>query len=151
MSEEKTEEEVEQEKTEEPHGSEEDRKEPPADTTDWKAEARKWEARAKENKSAARELEEARAKAEKAEQELNELKSATEREHVRAKVAKEAGVPADLVAGDTEEEMRDWATRLAERLRPKGAPKVPVNGKFAETEEQSDKRKFARELFGGGQ
>lgn len=54
----------------------------PAESTDWKAEARKWEKRAKDNRTEADALKEQAAEAEKAKAELEELKEQMESERV---------------------------------------------------------------------
>lgn len=91
--------------------------EPPAEGgTDWKAMARKWERLAKSNSEKATaydelqeqsksELQRAREKAKGAEDELAELKAKAELAETRARVAKESGVPAELIFGADEGEM----------------------------------------------
>ena len=93
---------------------------PPAKPeTDWKAEARKWESRAKENKGAAdklAEIEEAnKTEAERQADRLAQLQAENARlqaDALRAQVAAAKGVPADLLAGTTEDELNAAADRL---------------------------------------
>ncbi len=80
--------------------------------TDWKAEARKWETRAKENNAAAKrlaEIEEAsKSEAQKQAEAFANLQAENARlqaEALRSQVAATKGVPADLLAGTTEEEL----------------------------------------------
>lgn len=89
--------------------------------TDWKAEARKWETRAKENTAAAKrlaEIEEAsKTEAERQADRLAQLQAENARlqaEALRSQVAASKGVPADLLAGSTEEELNAAADRLLE-------------------------------------
>ena len=103
----------------EPQG---DQKEPQG--TDWKAEARKWEERAKANKAKADKWDEQEAQAptvESLKQRLDEM----ERESQRAKdeaartaalmqVSQETGVPASLIHGGTEQEMRESAQAVSD-------------------------------------
>lgn len=109
------------------------------DATDWKAEARKWERRSKEN-------------AEKAKAELDALKAEKARANLVAKVAKETGVPASLITGDDEDSMREYAKRLAEWRKPKGAPKVGNAGSFDRGDGSKGgddgRRVLARKMFG---
>lgn len=89
--------------------------------TDWKAEARKWEIRAKENNAAAKrlaEIEEAsKSEAQKQAEAFANLQAENARlqaEALRSQVAATKGVPADLLAGTTEEELNAAADRLLE-------------------------------------
>ena len=109
--------------------------------TDWKAEARKWEARSKANAEKARafdelqeqsktELQKATDRATKAEAELEGMRQRAELEAVRAKVSEETGVPANLIAGADEDEMRERAKAIADFAKPSPAPKPPITGTF---------------------
>lgn len=95
--------------------------------TDWKAEARKWQKRAQENFEKARayddDQEKRKTELQKAQEEaawkkqVDDLNAKAELDAARAKVAKETGVPAELIAGDDEEDsMREGSsphTRIA--------------------------------------
>lgn len=133
------------------------------DATDWKAEARKWERRSKENADKAKaydelqeesksELQKAKEAAEKAKAELDALKAEKARADLVAKVSKETGVPASLISGDDEDSMREYAKRLAEWRKPKGAPKVGNAGSFDRGDGSKGgddgRRALAREMFG---
>lgn len=105
--------------------------------TDWEAKynealkhSRDWEKRAKDNKAAADELEQLKAsqmtEAQKAEARIKELEGRVtayegekQQAQWRAQVAKETGVPADLINGGSLEEMQDFAKRLDGYLHPK--------------------------------
>lgn len=136
-----------------------------ADTTDWKAMARKWEARSKENADKARaydelqeqsktELQRAQEQAAAYKRQVDELSAKAERDAARAKVAKETGVPAELVAGDDEESMRAFAEAVAKWGKPSSAPRTRKPGSFSADAgggRDAAKRAFARQLFGSGE
>lgn len=99
------------------------------DATDWKAEARKWKRRSKENADKAKaydelqeqsktELQRAQEQAAAYKRKVDELSAKAERDAARAKVAKETGVPAELVAGDDEDAMRAFAKAVAAWGKP---------------------------------
>ena len=101
--------------------------------TDWKAEARKWERRSKENADKARaydelqeqsktELEKAREQAASYKRQVDELNAKAERDAARAKVAKDTGVPAELISGEDEESMRAFAEAVARWGKPSAGP-----------------------------
>ena len=103
-----------------------------APEVDWKAKAREWERRAKENKAAAdklAELEEAQKTAEqKAAERLAEAeRRAQEAENrvLRADVAQETGVPANLLTGNTEDELRASAAALLAFRGESTTPRAP--------------------------
>ena len=135
----------------EPHGTD------PEPQTDWKVEARKWEQRAKENKAAAEKLasleHDKKTDAEKLEaleKRLEAKEKAEARAALVARVAKEKGVPADLIAGDSEEEMAAWADNLKAAITPKPAPKVYKPGSFDRGTGKDDDpmRDVVKKLFG---
>lgn len=76
-----------------------------------------------------RELEEARAEVERLRAEAAERDEAARRDEARAKVAREAGVPADLVAGEDEGAMRAFAEAVAAYARRPAAPVVEGAGR----------------------
>ena len=136
--------------------------EPAEPATDWKAEARKWEKRSKENAEKAKaydelqeqsktELQKAQEQAAAYKKQVDELSANAEREAARAKVAKETGVPAELVAGDDEDSMRAFAKALAAWGKPPVAPRTSKPGTFsgdAGDGKEAAKRELARKLFG---
>lgn len=135
------------------------------DNTDWKAEARKWERRSKENADKAKaydelqeqsktELQRAQEQAAAYKRQVDELSAKAERDAARAKVAKETGVPAELVFGADEDEMAANAKALAAWGKPSSAPRTSRPGKFsADAGDGRDaaKRELARQLFGSGE
>ena len=130
---------------------------PDDDAAHWKEQARKWEKRATANQAAADELEQLKEsqkselqKAQEAEAaaktELEKLKAEREAEKERAKVSAETGIPADLIVGDTEDDMRDFAKKLAEHFKLDPAPKVPGAGKIPKEPAKDAKDAAMREL-----
>ena len=108
----------------------------PGDTTDWKAEARKWEARAK---------------AEKLDSELKAVKAKAAHDEAVAKVAKETGVPASLIKGESEDEMREFAQSVAAYAKPATGARTPRNGEFDNRGTygaDEAKRRLAKQVFG---
>lgn len=136
-----------------------------ADTTDWKAMARKWEARSKENADKARaydelqeqsktELQRAQEQAAAYKRQVDELSAKAELAETRAKVAKDTGVPAELISGDDEESMRAFAEAVAKWGKPSSAPRTRRPGSFsADAGDGRDaaRRELARQLFGSGE
>ena len=115
------------------------------------AESRKWEGRSKANKAAS-------AKAEKTAEEriadleskLSEKERAERRAKAAAKVAQEKGVPADLIVGDDEESMAEWADKMLAAFKKKPAPSVRKPGSFAKDDgkDRTELRDFASALLG---
>lgn len=118
------------------------------------AESRKWEGRSKANKAAS-------AKAEKTAEEriadleskLSEKERAEELVKLKAKVAHKKGVDADLLVGETEEEMEAWADKLLATFKKKPAPSVQKPGSFAKDDgrDRTELRDFASALLGNKQ
>lgn len=78
------------------------------------------------------ELEKAQARAEKAEAEANALKAAQELATMRADVAHESGVPAEVLRGDSLEELQAHAAALKTLIvANNGVPVVLTDGKQA--------------------
>lgn len=110
------------------------------------AESRKWEGRSKAIKAAS-------AKAEKTAEEriadleskLSEKERAEELAKLKAKVAQKKGVDADLLVGETEEEMEAWADKLLKAFKTKPAATVDKPGAFAPG--SAPKGDFIREEF----
>lgn len=96
-------------------------------------------------------LEEAIARAERAEGESTSMREAKERADLAAKVSSETGVPASLIHGSTEDEMRACAQAIADYARPKGAPRAPRAGSFdnrGASDSNDARRELARRMFG---
>ena len=125
-----------------------------------KANSRKWEKQAKANKDAAAALGEANQAKKTAEEQIAELtkrlddkEKAEQRATVAAKVAKEKGVPAELIVGDDEESMADWADKMLAAFKTKPAPRVEKPGSFAKDDgkDRTELRDFASALLGNKQ
>lgn len=125
-----------------------------------KKHSREWEKKAKANRTAAAALEEANNAKKTAEEQIAELtkrlddkEKAEQRATVAAKVAKEKGVPADLIVGDDEESMADWADKMLAAFKTKPAPRVEKPGSFAKDDgkDRTELRDFASALLGNKQ
>lgn len=96
---------------------------------DWKAHARQWERRAKADRKQVESLMAAisdkDATIEGLRTEVAERQRAAERAEKIAAAATEYGVPADLIRGDTDEEIAEYAKCLAEWRGEAAAPVVP--------------------------
>lgn len=133
--------------------------------TDWKAMACKWDCLAKSNSEKAKsydelqeqsksELQKAQEKAAAYKRQVDELNAKAEREAVRAKVAKDTGVPAELISGDDEESMRAFAQAVAKWGKPSSAPRTRRPGSFSNDAgdgKDAARRELARQLFGSGE
>lgn len=121
-----------------------------------KANSRKWEKQAKANKGAASALGEANKAKKSADEKIAELEKrldakekAERRAKAAAKVAQEKGVPADLIVGDDEESMAEWADKMLAAFKTKPAPRVEKPGSFDKGGEGGDEalRDFAKCLL----
>ena len=96
---------------------------------DWKAHARQWERRAKADRKQVESLTDAingkDVTIEDLRTQVADLQRAAERSEKIAAAASEYGVPADLIRGDTDEEIAEYAKRLAEWRGETAAPVVP--------------------------
>ena len=97
---------------------------------DWKAHARTWERRAKADHKQLETLTEAINGKDTTIEELRSQVAALEEQAHRAKLiaaaASEYGVPADLIHGDTEDEIKQIAQRLADWRGATATPAVPA-------------------------
>lgn len=96
-----------------------------ADYDNLKAKASKFDEMEEANKS---ELQKATERANSLEAELNGLKKAEEARLMREKVAKETGIPSNLLTGATEEECKAQAEAIKAYAQPSGYPKVKDGG-----------------------
>lgn len=148
-----TEQETSQESTE-PQGTDEQEQAPQEvqeshDTgTDWKAEARKWETRAKENRAAVQERDALQEQLTQVQERVSAFEAQQERAGWARAAAADAGVPADLVRGETQEEMVAHANALREALATRG-PVVMSQGKTGKVDVTDPKINAVRSLFGG--
>lgn len=95
----------------------------------WKAHARQWERRAKADRKQVESLTDLIKASDTTIEDLRtqvaDLQRAAERSEKIAAAASEYGVPADLIRGDTDEEIAEYAKRLAEWRGETAAPVVP--------------------------
>lgn len=118
------------------------------------AESRKWEGRSKANKAASAKVEKtAEERIADLESKLSEKERAEQRAKAAAKVAQEKGVPADLIVGDDEESMAEWADKMLAAFKKKPAPSVRKPGSFAKDDgkDRTELRDFASALLGSKQ
>lgn len=121
-----------------------------------KAHSRKWEKQAKANKSAASALDEANQAKKSADEKVAELEKrldakekAEARAKTAAKVAREKGVPAELIVGEDEESMAAWCDKMLAAFKTKPAPHVEKPGSFDKGGKGGDEalRDFAKRLL----
>lgn len=95
----------------------------------WKAHSRQWERRAKADRKQVESLTDAingkDVTIEDLRAQVADLQRAAERAEKIAAAASEYGVPADLIRGDTDEEIAEYAKRLSEWRGETAAPVVP--------------------------
>ena len=95
----------------------------------WKAHSRQWERRAKADRKQVESLTDAingkDVTIEDLRAQVADLQRAAERAEKIAAASAEYGVPADLIRGDTDEEIADYAKRLSEWRGETAAPVVP--------------------------
>lgn len=119
-----------------------------ADYEDLKKKAQAYDEAQEANKS---ELQKAADKIAQLESEKQERAKADAKRQLKAKVAKDKGVPETLLAGDDEESMSAYADSLLEfaKNQTPSAPKDPSAGSFAKNKkDDSEERAFVRALFG---
>ena len=83
------------------------------------------------------------------EKRLDAKEKAERRAKAAAKVAQEKGVPADLIVGDDEESMAEWADKMLAAFKKKPAPRVEKPGSFDKGGKGGDEalRDFAKRLL----
>lgn len=98
-----------------------------ADYDDLKAKAAKYDEAEEKNKS---ELQKATERADALESELKSMKKAEEVRTMREKVAKETGIPSNLITGSTEEECKAQAEAIKAYAKPGAYPQVKDGGEL---------------------
>lgn len=88
------------------------------------------------------ELQKATERAEGLQAELDKLKNEYTVREMREKVAKETGVPVNLLTGGTEEDCRAQAKAIAEYAKPSAYPKVRDGGEVQHTTGGANRDKF---------
>ncbi|MFR7746835.1 MAG: hypothetical protein ACLU06_05370 [Eggerthellaceae bacterium] len=97
------------------------------------------------------EVQKAQEKIAQLESDIKKRDEADKQREMRAKVAKETGIPESLIQGTDEESMKAYAAQVAEfaKVQTPAAPKDPNPGKFSSGEGTNDEqREFARALLG---
>lgn len=123
---------------------------------DWKSESRKWESRAKENRRAANERDEL-AKAigdkdatiETLKAKVADFETAAKVREWSANAAAEHGISADLIRGNTEDEINAHAAAIAKALHDAKPPVAPVVTQAGTTPDNNggNLAEFARNVF----
>lgn len=106
-----------------------------AEVEDWRGFARKWEARAKKTEQIAEKLKE----------KLSAIETQRKHDELTQLVAKETGVPAALLRGSTEKELRDHAEAIKEFSKPQ-TDSIRLNDE-PDGLKVDDTRAFVRKLF----
>lgn len=96
-----------------------------------------------EGKTDGPELKAAQERAQALETELNSLKAANSLRDMRATVAKETGVPAELLTGDTDEACRTQAQGILDFAKPGTYPNVRDGGEAPGAAATSTRQQFA--------
>lgn len=123
---------------------------------DWKSESRKWESRAKENRRAANERDEL-AKAigdkdatiEALKAKVADFETAAKVREWSANAAAKHGISADLIRGNTEDEINAHAAAIAKALHDAKPSVVPVVHQAGATPDNNGRNlaEFARNVF----
>jgi septal ring factor EnvC (AmiA/AmiB activator) len=113
-----------------------------ADYAEAKEKAAKYDAAEEESKSA---IQKATEKADRLQAELDAIKKADEVRSIRAKVAKETGVPEGLLTGETEEACTEQAEAIKAYAKP-SYPVIPDSGEVSNVSALKPEDKF-REWF----
>ena len=100
----------------------------PADYEELKSKAQKFDELEEANKT---ELQKANEELEKLKTDIANRDAKDKANALKAQISKDTGVPADLIAGSNEDEMKEWATRVAEYAKKDTAPVLENAGKFA--------------------
>jgi iron-sulfur cluster repair protein YtfE (RIC family) len=117
----------------------------PADYEELKSKARKFDELEEANKS---ELQKANEQLEKLKSDIAKRDEADKLRTMKAQVSKETGVPAELISGTNEDEMKEFAESVAKFAKRDSAPTLDHAGKFASAtkETSSAARNIARQI-----
>lgn len=101
------------------------------------------------------ELQKEREKAEQLQKQLDDLTAANTVRQVREKVAKDTGLPAELLTASTEEECKKQAEAILKFAKPAGYPGTKRNAKTqtggSHSEHDDAMREFAHQIFRKGE
>ena len=118
----------------------------PADYEELKSKAQKFDELEEANKT---ELQKATEQLEKLKSDIAKRDEADKLRATRAHVSEETGVPAELISGANEEEMKEFADKVAKFAKKDTAPTLNHAGKFASAQESKDNsiaRQIARQI-----
>ena len=107
---------------------------------EYKAKAEKFDELEEANKT---ELQKATERAAQLESELNQIKKEASIKDVRNKVAKELGVPADLLTAETEDACKEQAKAILNFAKPSSYPTIKDAGEVNNVGKPSPKQQFA--------
>ena len=113
----------------------------PADYAELKEKAAKLDELENANKT---ELQKATEQLEKLKAEVAKRDRMAELDKLKAQVSKDTGVPAELIAGNTEDEMSEWAKKIAEFAKRDTAPTNTHAGTFAKATKDEGKSYYAK-------
>ena len=124
-----------------------------------KKHSREWEKRAKANKGAVEQWNDTNAELNRAATKIAELSADLEKKEsqlkhrqMAEKISKNTGIPADMLIGETEEDMSAWANKLDEYIKQKQRKELSIKaaGKFEKigSNSQSSLEDFAKQLLG---
>ena len=117
----------------------------PADYEELKSKAQKFDELEEANKT---ELQKATEQLEKLKSDIAKRDEADKLRAIKAQVSKDTGVPAELISGANEDEMKEFAEKIAKFAKKDSAPTLDHAGKFASAtkENSSAARDIARQI-----
>lgn len=117
----------------------------PADYEELKSKAQKFDELEEANKT---ELQKATEQLEKLKSDIAKRDAQDKLRATKAQVSKDTGVPAELISGANEEEMKEFAEKVAKYAKRDSAPTIDHAGKFASAtkETSSAARNIARQI-----
>ena len=117
----------------------------PADYEELKSKAQKFDELEEANKT---ELQKATEQLEKLKSDIAKRDEADKLRAIKAQVSKDTGVPAELISGANEDEMKEFAEQVAKFAKKDSAPTLDHAGKFASATKTSDNpaRDIARQI-----
>jgi hypothetical protein len=107
---------------------------------EYKSKAEKYDQLEEANRS---ELQKATERAQALEAEIDGMKKAEQIRTIKAKVATETGVPAELLTGTTEEECKAQASAILNFAKPQSYPTVRDSGEVHNVGKPTTKQQFA--------
>ncbi len=119
--------------------------ETPADYEELKSKAQKFDELEDANKT---ELQKATEELERLKGDIAARDAQDKQRTLKEQVSKDTGVPIDLIVGENEEEMQDFAEKIAKYAKKDPAPKLTNAGKFATGNDKATTiaRQIARQI-----